>query len=102
MSQVAFAVVTPGASFGDATHQDVNTDTFVAETWIFNLQAAAADTDAVIAISFDGTNIAMHLNLAHVKTATIPFRSKKVWTKKVSGASTCLVSITALGPLGGV
>ena len=102
MSQVAFAVVTAGGSYAAAESPDVNTNTFIGQTWIFNLQAAAADTDAVIAISFDRTNIAMQLNLAHVKSATIPFCSKKVWVKKVSGASTCLVSITALGPVGGV
>lgn len=98
---IAFSVTTPGGSFGDAASPSLDTSTFIAESWIVNLQAAADALDAVIAVSFDGTNIAAQLNLAHVKTMTLPFRAKKVWLKKVSGASTCLVAVTAVGYLGG-
>lgn len=99
VSNIAFAVVTLTADF--TVGADITT-TFLAEQWIMNLQAAAADTDAVVAFSFDGTNIHGQLNLAKVPQLTVPYREKKIWFKKVSGVSAPTVAVTALGPLGKV
>lgn len=100
VSNIAFSLVSPSGSFGGTA--DVILTDFIATEWIINLQAAGDATDAVVAFSFDGTNVHGQLNLAKVCTMTVHYLEKKLWLKKVSGASTVAVAVTALGPIGKV